>query len=171
MERGMQRIEMSKTKTIMIAGMILTIIIITITTTTTNQQIFAKSHNPLAKVGKALKNMFGDNSSNNNNNNNNNNDHNSHHKVSEKEQLREENAKLQQQINEMKLRNATNTLGNMTAITPIQPLQQQPLSNLTTANNPLAKVGQALKDMFKKPTGTNTTNLTWKPLKLSDFAK
>jgi hypothetical protein len=96
---------MNTNKTIIVTGILATAIILIFTIQYySQQQVIAKS---LADVGKALKHMFGGHGSNNNDNNNNNDDsgssdnHNDHHKKSEKEQLRDENARLQQQIKEM----------------------------------------------------------------------
>src|SRR5215831_6390933 len=92
------------------------------------------------------------------------------HKKSEKEQLREENAKLQQQIKEMQIIKSKDVVlpnGSTVAFSQLPPdLQramlnntsillknvdttQNSLSNFTTSN-PMAKVGEALKNMFKK---------------------
>jgi hypothetical protein len=118
--------------------------------------------------------MFGSHGSNNNDNNNNNDNsgssdnHNDHHKKSEKEQLRDKNARLQQQIKEMQIIKSKNVVlpnGSTVAFSQLPPdlqrvmlnntsillknvdTSQSSLSNFTTTNNPLAKVGQALKNM------------------------
>ena len=139
------------------------------------EQANAKHHsNPLAKVGKALRNMFGDNSTTNEAN---------AKKKSDKQKLREENQRLQEQINEMKQIKSQNIIlpnGSSVAFSQLPPDLQRAMLNNTSillknvdtsqnatldqikkfrshinddrdidSNNPLAKVGEKLKRMFR----------------------